>query len=326
MKFYDLSKILSFNRILNFIVGARGLGKTYGVKKFVIRQFLKGNGQFIYLRRYKTELKKVGKFFDDVCTDPEFEGVKFEVKGMTLYINKKIAGYALPLSSWQTEKSNAYPQVTTVIFDEFIREKDMGRYLPNEVSSFLNIMDTIIRNRDDARAICMSNAVTITNPYFVYFKLIPDINKQFHKTKSIALEIANGEDFTSERLKTRFGQLIDGTDYAEMAIKNKFTADTYDFIEKRSKESKFLFAITYNKKTLGVWYDTSSMYLSKQYDSSTRLHYVVRKEDMKENTKYVHSKKDSYHLLKFESAFSKGLLRFDDLEVRNVGYDILNRL
>lgn len=39
--FYDYQKILSYNAILNFLNGERGVGKTYGAKKFVVSQFLK---------------------------------------------------------------------------------------------------------------------------------------------------------------------------------------------------------------------------------------------------------------------------------------------
>ena len=43
MFFYEdnLPKILSYNAYLNFIVTERGLGKTYGFTKFVIKDFLK---------------------------------------------------------------------------------------------------------------------------------------------------------------------------------------------------------------------------------------------------------------------------------------------
>ena len=60
--YYNPQKLLSYNRILNFIIGARGIGKSYAFKKYPINQFLKHGKQMIYVRRYKSELKKVRNY------------------------------------------------------------------------------------------------------------------------------------------------------------------------------------------------------------------------------------------------------------------------
>lgn len=39
--YYDYNRILSYNAMLNFLIGERGVGKTYGASKFVVNQFLK---------------------------------------------------------------------------------------------------------------------------------------------------------------------------------------------------------------------------------------------------------------------------------------------
>ena len=39
--YWDISKSLSYNCLFNFIVGARGVGKSYGAKDFAIRNFIK---------------------------------------------------------------------------------------------------------------------------------------------------------------------------------------------------------------------------------------------------------------------------------------------
>ena len=74
VEFYDYNRIKSYNALFNFILSPRGNGKTYGAKKFVIKRFLKYGEQFIYVRRYKTEFKKLKLFFDDIRN--EFPGVK----------------------------------------------------------------------------------------------------------------------------------------------------------------------------------------------------------------------------------------------------------
>lgn len=56
--FYDYQKLLSYNAKINFIIGERGVGKSYGAKKYVTNHFLKKGKEFVYIRRYKTELEE----------------------------------------------------------------------------------------------------------------------------------------------------------------------------------------------------------------------------------------------------------------------------
>ena len=56
--YYNYDRIISYNALLNILIGERGVGKTYGASKLVVKDFIKKKRQFIYLRRYKTELSK----------------------------------------------------------------------------------------------------------------------------------------------------------------------------------------------------------------------------------------------------------------------------
>lgn len=324
--YYDPNKMLSYNRILNFVIGARGVGKSYGMKKYVIKRFLKTGEQFIYLRRYKPELRKIKKFFDDIVI--EFPDHKFIVKGRELYIDDKLCGYAIPLSTWQSEKSNAYPEVTTILYDEFIREKDNSGYMPNEVEALLNLMDTVIRNRDNARCICMANAVTLINPYFIYFGLFPKVERRYNAYESVLIEIPDSKDFANERRKTKFGNLIDGTEYGEMSLDNDFVNDKQLFIEKRSKETKFVFTIVYKGMEMGIWVDVDAglMYLSTDHDPSTKNRFALTKDDMTENTMLMTGWKQNYYLKKMVNAFVHGYLRFDNQMIRTIGYEMFKRM
>ena len=38
--YYDYQKVLSYNALLSFIIGERGVGKTYGAKKFCIKNYI----------------------------------------------------------------------------------------------------------------------------------------------------------------------------------------------------------------------------------------------------------------------------------------------
>lgn len=318
--------MLSYDRILNFVIGARGIGKSYAMKKHPIKRFIKYGEQFIYVRRYKPELKKIGNYFNDIAQ--EFPNHEFKVKGRQFFIDGKLAGWAIPLSAWQSEKSNAYPMVTTIIFDEFIRERDNSGYIPNEVDALLNLMDTVFRTRENGRCICLSNAVSVINPYFVYFGLVPDINKRFNAYKHILVEIPDSKDFSDERRKTKFGQLIDGTEYGEMSLDNEFVNDSDVFIEKRSKNSKFVFSIVYKGMRMGVWVDTQQMllYLTTDHDPSTKNVYALTADELEEGVILVTNYKKNYHIRKLCSAFMNGQLRFDNQLMRTIGYEMFKKM
>ena len=57
--YYDYGRVLSYHAPWIFVIGARGLGKTYGAKKLVIGDWIKKRWQFIYLRRTAEEQRKL---------------------------------------------------------------------------------------------------------------------------------------------------------------------------------------------------------------------------------------------------------------------------
>ena len=88
----------------------------------------------MYVRRYKSELKKTAKtFFDDIIRSGLFPDLKFEVKGMEMFINGKLFGFFIPLSISQSFKSIAFPNVTVICFDEFLVDKGYIKFLNNEI-------------------------------------------------------------------------------------------------------------------------------------------------------------------------------------------------
>lgn len=98
MKYYRLRKCLSYNRYLNILIGGRGIGKTYQLKKYVIEQYLKSKKQFVWVRRYKTEIKETtdGFFTKHKNNYPDH---KFEIKGKTAYIDGEQAGRFIALTN-----------------------------------------------------------------------------------------------------------------------------------------------------------------------------------------------------------------------------------
>ena len=167
--YYDIAGLLSQRCVFNFVIGNRGGGKTYGGKKLVINRFKRSGSQFVWVRRYRTEIETLSDFWADIRN--AFPNDELTQKGQELYINGDLAGYLIALSTSMQLKSVAFPLVRTVIMDEFIIDKGRINYLRNEVHVFMELFETIARMRDNVTAIFFGNAISIVNPYFDFFKI-----------------------------------------------------------------------------------------------------------------------------------------------------------
>ena len=165
---FNYHKVLSYNALINVLIGERGVGKTFGFKEYAINHFKKTKKQFIYLRRYESDLKEsVGnsedmKFFEQI--KKKFPNDKFNIKKskkiIKLYLNDEVCGYALPLSASDSIKSVSFESVDLICYDEFqLKEGSNQHYLANEVETLLDVIETIGRLRDDLRVFLLGNAI-----------------------------------------------------------------------------------------------------------------------------------------------------------------------
>lgn len=287
--FYDYNKLLSYNAMFNFIIGERGVGKTFGAKKYAINRFLKKGEQFVYLRRYKTELKEsagdTAKFFG--ALDEFFPDNKFKINGQKIMSGKQVMGYALPLSVANILKSTSFNKVTTIIFDEFIIDKGCYHYLQNEVEQMLDLVETIARLRD-IKVFFLGNAISITNPYFTYFNLSLPYKSEFktYKDGLIVVNYIRNMQYREVKHKSKFGRLIEGTEYSKYAIDNEFLRDSKTFIKKKPPTAQHYFIFKYNGQTYGVWNDwhEGEIYFSKDFDSQCPIVFTVTSEDHDEQS------------------------------------------
>ena len=293
---YNPDRIISFNALLNLIIGERGVGKTYGLKTRAVRRFINKGKQFAYIRRYETDLaesvgnKEDNKFFEQIKN--EFPNSTFKItknkKVRKLYIDNKICGYALPLSASDSLKSSTYENVDMIIYDEFmLKEGSPQHYLKNEPEIILDLIETIGRLRD-IRVYCIGNAVSSTCPLMAYFDLTLPYNTdiKLFKNGTIAVEYIKNEKYREVKKASRFGQLIDGTKYGKYAIDNEFITDSKSFIKKKDSNAKFYFILYVNGKTYGVWRDFKNqlMYISNDYDPNCPIKLALNEMDHNEST------------------------------------------
>ena len=325
----DLSKIISYNALLNFIVAERGVGKTFGATQFVTKQFINKKDEFVYIRRYKSELQKaIPRFFEALVLEGKFPEHSFSRKGMNLYIDDQLAGYGVTLSTAQQLKSTNFSKVKWIIFDEVFLEDGQGHYLKNEVEIFLGLLETISRMKN-VRVLLLANATNSANPYFLYFNLHLPYNNEIATFKDglIALMYAKNYQYREVKKATSFGKLVSGTDYENYAIDNAFINDNKDFIEKKDKNSKFSFSFIYNDNRYGVWINwlTGKMYISNDY-LENGIVFACTTDDHKPNTMLMAIAKQYHSWRTFIQNYKLGNVYYENNKIKNICRDIMKNL
>ena len=328
---FNYSKIFSFPSILNIIIGERGVGKTYGITKEVIKKYLNKGQKFVYVRRYKTELKtSAQEFFSKVIENNEFPSHELTYKpGKTVghyYIDDELCGYSIPLSTSLTLKSSNFINVKYMIFDEFLIEQGVQHYLKNEPELLLHLIESVFRF-EDFKAFLLANATSTSNPYFTYFNLALPYGKEYKlfKNNLILLYYIKNENYRKAKRKSKLGQLIAGTAYEKHAIDNQFYRDSDYFIEKMSGNCYFMFNLLHNNVRYGVWLnDDQKVFINKKFNETNDITIALTSDDHNQTTFTQRSRYSFYWKLIVES-FRDGKLFFHNKKIKSELFDIINK-
>lgn len=339
LAYYNFDKLYSFNGVYNFLVGGRGLGKTFGAKEKAIANAIKKGDEFIYLRRYKSELKAKDSFFADIVAEGKFPEWDFRVNShyaecapVVTRDDKKRAwrriGYFIALSTAQNQKSIAFPLVKTIIFDEFIIEKGMVHYLPNEAEAFTNFFSTVDRNKDKTRAFFLANSVSIENPYFIKYAIEPKAEQEFIKKFDgfMVCHFADSAEFKAGVYRTKFGKFIaeSDPDYADYAVGNDFRDNNGNLLGLKSAEARYVYSLETQSGTFSIWidWDTRGYYI-QQKRPKMELLYTICPEKMAEGKKLLFYSDKQVQMLR--SAFKSERVYFDKPQTRQAFLKIFTR-
>lgn len=324
-RFVDFGHIMSYNALFSFIVGQRTGGKSYGAKKVGIKGFIKKGRQFLYVRRFKSDLKKIGKFFDDIAYDEEFVSKKyqFEVKRRQFFLNDALIGEAVALSEQETWKSTPLPNVDLIIFDEFImKPKGMRRYIPDEVNEFKELYTTVARmgtDHPEVKVLFLGNLLSMVNPYFDYYNIsLPYEGKTIFKNDILIYHVKS-QQLIEEQKKSRFYKIHGDDNYNQYAIEGKVLIDTNDFISKKEGKCEYQFMLLFNDNVFGIWQNYSSklFYVSYDIDPSYKLAYTTDINCHNENTRLVKRSSQDVYYRRFLTAYKDGEVRFESKQIKN---------
>lgn len=323
---YDIGQTLTYNCLFNMIIGSRGCGKTYAVKKRAIKQFLEKGHQFVYLRRFEGEITETAEsYFNDIIVNNEFPDVVIEYRGGQYFINDQLAGYAMALTKAKDYKSISYPLVYLIIFDEFlIEDNGYTRYLKNEVKQFLGLYMSVDRYRGCA-VFFLANSVSMVNPYTMFWKLTLPYGSNIVRKGDVLLQLVQNEEFIKQRKETRFGKLIAGTEFEEYAIENKFTADKKTFLMKKTEKAQYYFTFIYQGNKYGVWvdYTAGKMFVSDNVDPCCKFVYSITVDDHSPNTLLLSQISKAVFFKNFIDQYKKGNVYYENQRIKNTTYEVI---
>lgn len=189
-KYYSIERIKKVKAQYKILLGGRNIGKSYATKYDVLNDCYKNGQEFIYLRRWEEDIKTKNaiNYFGDVDVEKITQGAY-----KTIYIYQNIIYFANEddkgkitskyqigrthaLNQGERYKSQIFPKVSYILFEEFITDK---QYLNNEPEQLQEYVSTIFREREGV-VYMIGNTISKLCPYFSDWKLSKVLKMKTH--------------------------------------------------------------------------------------------------------------------------------------------------
>lgn len=283
--YFDAKSVIDAGYTFTFVTGARGIGKTYSVLKYLISL----GKPFIYLRRTQDEsdmqasilTSSLTKVLNDMSVKYKFGKLSKKIGVIDVYDTPLI--YTCALSTFSTIRGVNFDEIKYIVYDEFIPEPHV-RQFKAEGLALLNLYETVNRNREleggkAVQLIGLSNSLNIANDVFMQFDLVSDaerltnINDEIYTRDNILLIICKNSPISKAKANTSLYNISE--EYSKMAIQNKFILNDFTYVKKRDlKAYNILFQVGdlyfYKHKSEYEWYVTFSKSTTKNIYSNTQ--------------------------------------------------------
>lgn len=157
------------------VVGARGVGKTYGLMKWLIEH----QEPFVYMRRLQAQLdisgSESGNPFRKLNADMGLEIRPHKNKKLLEFVNgDRLVALGASLSTVATIRGFDFSGFNYIVFDECVPMAG-EKPIKSEFDAFLNFYETVNRNRElegaaPVRCMMLGNANQLLNPYYTGWK------------------------------------------------------------------------------------------------------------------------------------------------------------
>lgn len=334
--YYDWNQARTYDADITMVVGARGIGKTFGLRLCFLRDFLRRGICFCEIARYRDERRGMaGGYFDRIQELPEFAGYMFRTSNEFAWIAEKpkegkkpewrLCGYFVSLTQSQALKKRTFARVGNICFDEAIadrRDRYHG-YLPDEFEILANVVDTVTRERADVRhrkphVFLLGNAVDILNPYFAAYRVgIPERGKHWYGGKTLLLDYVPGGQYAQEKATgTVAGRMLAGRVGGTENVENTFSdAAPPDFVKRKPRTARIEYGVVWRGEKFGVWSDpqTSYIWVTAGFPADTSPVFAITAADF--SVDMVTAKRADNVLKGFADLFGAGIVRFDRAEL-----------
>ncbi len=290
--YIDVDKLYKEDKnVFKFIIGARGIGKTFGELRYWIDKVRGTGNKIVLMRRTQTQIDliktpELNPFLAleyELGSDYKFilKSINKNITGCYLteydpenntYIPKELVCYLIALSTISNIRGFAGNDIVHVIYDEFTGELH-ERPISNEGTAFLNAIETIGRNRElkgiePLSVTCLSNSTMLANPIFIELKLVTACEKALNKKKDsvilpdrlVSIYMLHDSPISKAKAKTSLYKLAgNDSNFSAMSLHNDFNAEYFDLIKSKNlKEYKPLCAVgeivIYKHKSKREWY------------------------------------------------------------------------
>lgn len=342
--FIDWPRIFSYDALLTMVAGARGRGKTFGLRRQFVADWLNSGFRFVEVCRYKSQLSDVSAgYFDALIRKGLFPGHIFKTEGGRAYIAEKPAddekpkwqlfGYFVALSDYQNIKKRTFANVKRIVLDEAIIERMDAhhRYLKQEWAILQSVCDSVLREEpgeNRGRVYLLANACDLVNPYFVALGVdrAPAYGFTKYNGGRFLLYYEEPGDYAeAKREGTLAGVMGDFAGDTAVSVYNRFAGANEDFIEEKPANAKFEFGISYLSQQYGIWSDFSRgfYYVNKKIPANTnRPVYALTARDNRANV--VVAKRAEKTLMIFAELFYAGIVKYDSPGTRETFVQVLS--
>lgn len=292
----DYTKYVNVNRWFSYhgcntfiIIGGRGIGKTTGLNVHNIKSFMSDGDEFLYTRRYITELKKTKTMLNPLVSGTKCVGLGH---GLMQWENNGVrVGYGCALTAQQTFKSGTdFSKVKVMVYDEAILPPGGAyRYLPNEIEMLFELISTVFRTRTDYKVFIIGNNADMFNPYFAYFNIPKFENIYVDRKRGLYCELCKNSPALLEAEKeTPLYKLTQGTNYAEYHYNNAVLNDSTGKIGVKSSFAKLVCRFVYNTVTINFYRQRWNQWFAELKDKPIKddKSYILM-ENNKPNYLYI---------------------------------------
>ena len=238
-----------------FVLGPRGTGKTYGAIDYCIDN----EKTFILLRRTQTQIDIVSKEeFSPVKPNMVERGCYFKRASLCKQVSANYFAdadgeiidnnpffYTAALSTFSNLRGFSLEDAKIIIADEIIGEPT-EREIRNEYMAFCNCYETVNRNRElkgaePLKFVGLANSFNLANPIFIGLQIVNDVFDMLNNGEQVFADEERGllvvcpsrTPISEKKADTALYRLSRGSEYAEMALNNKFVYDVPENIGKR---------------------------------------------------------------------------------------------